>query len=254
MKKYILVLLIAIITSKTLRLLEDEATENVDSQVKVDENKKEQASKLSFTGKIKSYVNDICDSYDRIAKSFKITKSESVKEVITREGFSKLKLESIVFVNKNIKEEKYEEYFEKRGKNLGIKPQYLEEFKTTVDSGQYSESADMFRTSIDYQDGRDNNTYSSINVIIGEGSRKNCYDVIIHYFSISAFQIADDLVWIEQSNNYCNIFQETKQKFITRPKTLTEKQVTALVDFYRILSLKFIGETFGISLKLPNLS
>lgn len=253
MKKFILVLLIAIITSKTLRILDD-ATENVDSQVKVDDSKKAAASKLSFTGKIKSYVNDICDSYDRIAQSFKITKSQSVKEVITREGFSKLKLESTVFVNKNLKGEKYDKYFQDRAKTLGLKQKYLEEFNTTIDSGKYSENADMFKTSIDYQDGRDNNTYSSINVIVGEGSRTNCYDIIIHYFSISAFQIADDLLWIEESNNYCNIFQQTKQKFITRPKTLTEKQVTALIDFYRILSLKFIGETFGIKLKLPNLS
>lgn len=252
MRKFIFVFLIVFIASKTLRLLTEEK-KDLKTGLTAKKEEKQQVAKLTIAQKIKNITGDLCDTYDRLTQSFKVTKSETVKKFITREGFSQLKLTSRLFYNKNLMDEKYMEYMNKRAKGLGIKNDDLEDYLTTVEFMPFEEGTGMFDAKLFYKDGRGDNSYSSFNVIATMGSMNGRYDILIHHFRIFDFQLADDILWTEKSSNYCNIFQQTKQEFKKIPKSLSEAQVQSLIDFYKILSLKFVGDTFGINLNLPNL-
>lgn len=252
MKKLIFVLLIIFITSKTLRLLSEDK-KDIKTGLSSSNELKQQIANLTIAQKIKNITGDLCDTYNKLSNSFKVTKTETVKKFITREGFSQLKLTSRLFYNKNLKKEKYMSYMDKRGKRLGIKDDDYQDYLDTVEFMPFEESSGMFNAELFYKDGRGDNSYSSFNVLASEGSRPDCYDIIIHHFRIFDFQLADDILWTEKNNNYCNIFEQTKQEFKKVPKSLGKAEIQSLIEFYKILSLKFVGDTFGINLKLPNL-
>lgn len=251
MKKLILVLLIAISISKMLRVLEK--TKGLEDGLSANENEKKQVANLTIAEKFKKFATNFCDGFNQISNTFKVTQSETVKKFITRDGFSKIRLKSYLFITKNLIDSKYMYYMEKRGKTLGIKDDDFEQYKITVEMMPFSDSNAMFVSDLVFKDKNDRNSYSSFNVMASMGTKGGAYDVLIHYFKIFDFQLADDILWTEKNSNYFNMFDKTKQNFVKVPKNLSKKEVESLIDFYKVLSLKFIGDSFGINLKLPNL-
>lgn len=252
MKKFILALLIALSVSKMIRVLEEE-TKDLQNGLTASETEKKTIANLTIAEKFKNMATNFCDGFNKISSTFKVTQSETVKKFITRDGFSKIKLKSYLFITKNLIESKYMYYMEKRGRSLKIKEDDFEQYKITVEMMPFSDSNSMFISDLVYKDSKDPNSYSSFNVMASMGSKDDTYDVLIHYFKIFEFQLADDILWTEKNSNYFNMFDKTKQNFVKVPKNLSRKEIEALIDFYKVLSLKFIGDSFGINLKLPNL-
>ena len=251
MKKLIFVLLIVSIVSKTLRLLTDGEGLN---NLTVSSEEKKHVSILTIAQNIKNVTNGFCDTFNKLASTFKISKSETVKQFINREGFSQLRLTSRLFYNKNLMSSVYKQYMEARGSKLGIKEEDKDDYLTTVEFIPFEEKGGMFNAELFYKDGREDNSYSSFNVMASLGTMDDRYDITIHHFRIFDFKLADDILWTEKSTNYFNAFSNTKQEFKKVPKSLSKTEVQSLIDFYKLLTLKFIGETFGIDLQLPNLN
>ena len=251
MKKLLLIILISFAVSKTLRILND-AQQNIQDQMQSSQQTKDQAKQSTFFDKMTNRTNTLLGLFQNIAKTFHSEHSETVKEIIKREGFSKLKLKSNVFVNVNLKATSYLNYMRRRGSVLGISdPDDLDNFITTVEFAPDSDKAGAGNTNLVYEDGKTDNSYDSLSVFVNEGTKEDCYDVMIHHFRIYEFQIADNLLWVQKTDDYFGIAKVTKDEFVRQPNTLTKEQVTALIEFYKMLSLSFVAETFGIKLDLP---
>lgn len=251
MKKLLLIILVSFAISKTLRILND-AQKNIQDQMQSSQETKEQAKNTTFFDKMMSGTNTLCDTFQKVAKTFHYSHSETIKEIIKREGFSKLKLKSNVFVNINLKSSRYMDYMKKRAKVLGItNEEDLENFITTVEFSIDSDKSGAANTELLYEDGKTDNSYDSLSVFINYGTKDDCYDIMIHHFRIFEFQIADNLVWIQKTTDYFGMANVVKDELVRQPNTLTKEQVTALIEFYKMLSLSFVAETFGIKLDLP---
>lgn len=250
MKKFITILLLAFIASKTLRIVTQDG--NPETALSADDATKGKANLFSKSANIKNAINDLCDGYDRITKSFNIQKSREIKQIIERDGFSKLHIKSNLFIMTNLIMDKYDSYVERRAKAMRLKDDVLENFLITAQFGAFADDGFWNKADIVYEDGDTQNSYDSLTVFAAPGSKPDAMDILISQFQVLDFKVADDLIWVKKNDNYFNFFKSEGEEFVKRPKTFTEAQVTALIEFYKLLSFKFLADTFGIQVKLPN--
>ena len=48
------------------------------------------------------------------------------------------------------------------------------------------------------------------------------------------------------------LFEKKEEKIFKRPKTLTQDELTAILEMYTMVSLKILCEVFGINITTPN--
>lgn len=255
MRKIILVLCISFILSKSLRILQQGTTKEggAGDATTTDQTTQSAAENMSKSGQIKTWVNDLTESYDRVAKSIYVTKHQEIKEIIERDGWDKLHLKSNIFIMNGLLEEKYYEYVYKRGKALKLRGEIYEHYNITAEYGPWTiDNALWNKCDFIYSDENIKNSYDSFTVLASQGRKEGAYDILISQLQIFDFKIADDLIWIKQSNDYAQFFKEDKEEFIKRPNILTEKKLEALVDVFKILSFKFLADTFGVKVQLPS--
>ncbi len=48
------------------------------------------------------------------------------------------------------------------------------------------------------------------------------------------------------------IFEKEEEKIFKRPKSLTQDELTAILEMYTMVSLKVLCEVFGINIPPPN--
>lgn len=217
----------------------------------VDENTKQRAGMFANTANFKQGITDIMDSVDRVAQSFKVEKKKEIKEIIERDGWDKLHIKSQIFVMIGLMEKKYYEYCEKRGRALNLPKDIYEHYNITAEYGPWTIEDALYNSAeFIYTDENVRNSYDSFTVLASQGKREDTYDIIIAQFQVLDFKIADDLIWFKYSNKYTNFFNEEGEEFVKRPNILTDKQIEALLDFIKVLSYKFLADTFGVKFDL----
>lgn len=249
MRKIILVLCIAFILSKSLRIMQDDTVKNLGNGVP--NAAKQKAGMFANTANFKQGITDIMDSVDRVAQSLKVSKHREIKEIIERDGWDRLNLKTQIFVMTGLMEEKYYAYCENRGKALKLPKEVYEHYNITAEYGPWTVDDALYnKADFIYTDENIKNSYDSFTVLASQGKRDGTYDILISQFQVLDFKIADDLIWYKYSNSYTNFFQEDGEEFVKRPKILTEKQLEALLDVMKLISYKFLADTFGVKFDL----
>ena len=66
------------------------------------------------------------------------------------------------------------------------------------------------------------------------------------------FKLAPDL-FIERTDTSVlgGIFQKGKEKIIKKPKNLTQEELTAILEMYKMVSFKVLCDVFGIKVSIP---
>lgn len=251
MRKIILVLCIAFILSKSLRIMQTKPGETQNINGGVSNTTKERAGMFANTANFKQGISDIMDSVDRVAQSLKVSKHREIKEIIERDGWDRLNIKTQIFVMTGLMEEKYYEYCEKRGRALKLPDEVYEHYNITAEYGPWTVDDALYnKADFVYTDENIKNSYDSFTVLASQGKRDGTYDILISQFQVLDFKIADDLIWFKYSNSYTNFFQEDGEEFVKRPKILTEKQLEALLDVMKLISYKFLADTFGVKFDL----
>ena len=252
MKKLILVLLLAFIASKSLRILSAKEG-GINDALKADDIAKNKSESFNFVSKFKSSITDLSDIFKTLSETFHIKRSREIKEIIERDGFSKLHLKSNLFIMNGLIQEKYMDYVVRRGKAMRLKGEVLENFLTTAEFAQWADEQSFWnKVDVVYQDSDVKNSYDSFTVLASQGKKAGTMDILISQFQVFDFKVSDDLIWIKKSDNYMNFFENDGEEFVKRPKVFTEAQIKSLIDFYKLLNFKFIADTFGIEVKLPS--
>lgn len=250
MRKIILILCIAFILSKSLRIMQADPPVKKPGEV-VDDNTKKRAGMFKNTANFKQGITDIMDSVDRVAQTFKVEKHREIKEIIERDGWDKLNIQSQIFIMTGLMEEKYYEYCEKRGRALKLPEEVYEHYNITAEYGPWTVDDALYnKADFIYSDENIKNTYDSFTVLASQGKRDGTYDILISQFKVLDFKIADDLIWFKYSNSYTSFFKEDGEEFVKRPNILTDKQIQALLDLLKVLSYKFLADTFGVKFDL----
>ena len=99
--------------------------------------------------------------------------------------------------------------------------------------------------------GNEIGTVKGVSLMINRPKDKK-YDIIITDMN-ARFKVAPD-IFIEETNKSIagGIFEGQNQKLITKPKSLSEKELKALLDMYKLLSFKILCDVFGIKVNLPS--
>lgn len=250
MKKILFIVLLAIVACKNLRFLDD----NIDTQLTTDQTQKDQAQKMNGIGNLTNAINQICDTWSKVVTTFKTTHSKKIKEIIPVEGFSKLNLNSELYINIGLADSKYEAYFNARAKTINLKDEYLQKFKDTFEFAFWSENGVWSKCDMVYDEESASNKYDSVSILVTESAKPDRHDIMITYMG-AEFKIADDILYIEESTSVLGgIFEKTTEKYEKKPKNLTDAEIEAIISMYKLFSLKFLADVLGITVRMPDLS
>lgn len=249
MKKLIYILLFTAVISANLRFMED-----LDTKLKADELEKGEAKKANKIESLTNAINQLCDSWGKIVTAFKTTHSKTIKEILPGRGFSKLNLQSELYVNIGLMDSKYEAYYKRRAVTLHLKDDYLKKFLDTFEFALWSDEGVWNKCDMVYDDDSESNRYNSVTVLVTESVKPDKHDIMITYFS-AQFTLAPDLLWIHESKSVLGgIFEKTTERLEKKPRNLTDEEIEAIISMYKMFSLKFVADVLGIQIKLPDLS
>ena len=66
------------------------------------------------------------------------------------------------------------------------------------------------------------------------------------------FKLASDLFIMDSKTSLLGgIFEKEEEKIFKRPKSLTQDELTAILEMYTMVSLKVLCEVFGINITPP---
>ena len=255
MKSILVLLLIALCAASNLRRLS-----LPDSIIPSNANDQSTASnstvqKISFLDKFDNYcdsIKKVANTYQNVVDAFKSSYSKSMK-IIQQEGFKKFKMISNVFVAKGLREERYINYFKGKEPAFHLEGDKKIFFEQTVEDGMYCDQNDWNQLKVIYEDGKSDNTFDNINVYISLQESGDKYDIILLYMT-GEFGLADDILYIQESKSIAGgIYSSSKDSMEKVPHHMSQKEAEALINFYNILSVKFVSSTIGIKLNLPEI-
>ena len=253
MKTTLVFLLIALSAATNLRRLQSSSTQG-DASSKTDVSPAQQ-QKLTGFDKFNNFcdsINKVADTYQNVVNAFKSSYSKSM-QIIPQEGFKKFKMTSNVFIAKGLKEERYLKYFQGKEPAFHLTGDKKIFFEQTVEDGMYCDQNDWNQLKVIYEDGKDDNTFDNINVYISIQDSGDKFDVILLYMT-GEFGLADDILYIQESKSIAGgIYSSSKDSMEKVPHHMSQKEAEALINFYNILSVKFVSSTIGIKLNLPEI-
>lgn len=254
MKKYIFVLLFAIIASKSLRILNKSG--NIFTALTADDEAKNKASTFAYISKIKDAIKVLRHEYSKLIEDFNEKQNKILRNMISGEQISKLNVESNIYIMTNLTSEKYLDYIRRRVNGLGLSKEYLNGIIDGFESLPTIGGGDdfWFKGNALYPDEYLKNAYNSILILGSIGSKPDCYDVVILHFRLRDFIIADDkLMNIRVNKNSMDFFNDFGFYYCKEfsDSILTKEEYEALVNFEKILSFRFLADIFSITVEIP---
>ena len=253
MRTTLVLLLIALSAATNLRRLSSSSTPgDIASKTEVSPANKQKISGMDKFNNFCDSINKVADTYQNVVNAFKSSYSKSMR-IIPQEGFKLLKMTSNVFIAKGLKEERYLKYFQGKEPAFHLTGDKKIFFEQTVEDGMYCDQNDWNQLKVIYEDGKDDNTFDNINVYISIQDSGDKFDVILLYMT-GEFGLADDILYIQESKSIAGgIYSSSKDSMEKVPHHMSQKEAEALINFYNILSVKFVSSTIGIKLNLPEI-
>ena len=184
--------------------------------------------------------------------AFKTTSSTTIKKFANGKGFSHFMGNFDVRVNIGVNERYYDKYFESKMGLLKVPLSKKEQFIEAVQDAKFMDKHIWTNMDLVFNpSGNEIGTVKGVSLMINRPKDKK-YDIIITDMN-ARFKVAPD-IFIEETNKSIagGIFEGQNQRLITKPKSLSEKELKALLDMYKLLSFKILCDVFGIEVSLPN--
>ena len=219
MRKIIVITLIAFTLSYNLRFLTGETD--------IEKQTKDAGEKINGFQK----VENLCNAAEKIGKTwqnlitaFKTTHQKSIKKLTDGKGFDYFHGSSEIFLSFGLKQIHYEKYFLRKSEHLLIPKGMRKKFLEITDDAQFMDINQP-------EEGK--------------------FDIMITDIK-AKFKLAPDL-FIERTDTSVlgGIFQKGKEKIIKKPKNLTQEELTAILEMYKMVSFKVLCDVFGIKVSIP---
>ena len=246
MKKIIIILSLIILSSTTnLRFLEEFKNP---IEIKGKTNSWQHIELLSKA------AQNITTSWKDIVEEFKTNSSRIIKELTKGSRLEKFYGHFRIMLYGRLKIQYYDEFLANiKASNFGVDQNEVYLFNQAIQDGKNLEGDNVWGNlniifnPIDSRDG----SVNGVNILINK--LDNNFDVIIT-INEAKFKLAPD-IFVEETSKSVNgsIFKNSNYNLIKVPKSLSNDEVIAVLNMYRLISLKMICEIFGIKVDLPKI-
>jgi hypothetical protein len=190
--------------------------------------------------------------WQSLTGAFKTKNSHTIKKYANGKGFSHFMGNFDVRVNLGVVEKYYDKYFESKMLLLGVPSNKKDMFIDAVQDAKMMDKHIWTNMDLVFNpSGKEIGTVKGVSLMVNKRKNKK-FDVIITDMN-ARFKVAPD-IFLEETNKSIagGIFEGQKQRLITKPKSLSEQELKALLDMYKLLSFKILCDVFGIEVSLPN--
>lgn len=240
MKKFLLVLSLALVASKNLRFADDASAAGAGTTVK------------SFKGfdNFNNAVGQICGMWTNIVSAFKTTHETRIKKYINGEGFRKLSLSTTYQAAGGFRMSAWEAVWNRKLPLYGLEGDKLEKAVSTLEFAQFSDTATWASTTLGFNtEEAERDKVKSITIVTNVRD-DNKFDYVLIDFALS-FKFAPDIQWVSKAGSYAGgIYANQKDELIEVPRNITDEDVTALMEMFKVLSLKAIAALAGVVLEI----
>ena len=249
MRKILLIALLSLTLAFNLRFLQgEENNNNVNQQVA------ETKEKISGFQKVENLCNaadKISSTWGNIVNAFKTTHQKSIQKMTDGKGFEYFHGSSEIFLAFGLKESHYEKYWSRKAEHLLIPKDMRKKFLEIADDGLYMDKQAWNNLDLAFNpEESKKDEVKGISILINQPVDGK-FDVMVTNIR-AKFKLAPDL-FIERTDTSVlgGIFQKGKEKIIKRPKTLSQDELTAILEMYKMVSFKILCEVFGINIAPP---
>ena len=167
-------------------------------------------------------------------------------------GFEYFYRSSEIFLSFGLREAHYDKYWLRKAEHLLIPKDKRQTFLEIVDNSKFIDKQAWTLITLAFNpEESEKDEVKGICIFINppfEGK----YDVMIINIR-SKFKLASDLFIIGSKTSVLgDIFEKEKEIIIRKPKTLTQEELTAILEMYKMISFKLLCEIFDINIYLPN--
>ena len=247
MRKIIVITLIAFTLSYNLRFLTGETD--------IEKQTKDAGEKINGFQK----VENLCNAAEKIGKTwqnlitaFKTTHQKSIKKLTDGKGFDYFHGSSEIFLSFGLKQIHYNKYFLRKSEHLLIPKGMTKKFLEITDDAQFMDKQAWNNLDLAFNPEETKKDYvKGITVLINQ-PEEGKFDIMITDIK-AKFKLAPDL-FIERTDTSVlgGIFEKGNEKIIRKPKTLTQDELTAILEMYKMVSFKIICEVFGVNVAPPS--
>ena len=251
MRKIVLIALISLTLSFNLRFLQDEGEEKNDVNSQVED------AKDKVTGFQK--VDNLCNAADKIGKTwknivgaFKTTHQKQIKKMTDGKGFEYFHGSSEIFLAFGLRQVHYDKYWQRKADHLKIPKDMRKEFLEIADDSQFMDKQAWNNLDLAFNpEESKKDEVKGVTILINQPVDGK-YDVMVTNIR-AKFKLAPDL-FIERTDTSVlgGIFEKGNEKIIKKPKTLTQDELTAILEMYKMVSFKILCEVFGINITPPS--
>lgn len=196
-------------------------------------------------------VTQITGAYKEIVSAFKTTKTETIKELIKGEGFSKFSQKSRFLRSLGVPNAKFDDYMKAYRVLTGLKnSKYQEEIDAICSIAQWLEENSWSVNDFVF----DENDGGVVNSIITL-TRANLMEGVTHFITVNlqgAFALAPDILVITKHKSIAGgIYENTKDVRKKIPRSISEDEVKAVQALMLLNSMKIMADAFNVPFKFP---
>ena len=196
-------------------------------------------------------AGSIADGWKNVTGAFKTTSKKTIEKITDGKGFNYFKGRFNIWVCQGLRASYYDEFFARKALRLKIEKDKKDMFVDAVQDGKYMDKHTWTNMDVLFNvAGKERGTVKGINLIVNQPSDTK-FDLLLTDINAD-FKLAPDLFMEQTSRSYLGgIFQSDKQKIITKPRNISDKEILEVLNFYKLISFKVLCEIFGINIKLP---
>lgn len=239
MKKVILVFLFALISSKHLRFAADQDAAAAG----------EAAKKFKGFDNLKSSVDTISDMWGGAVKAFKTTQQTKINKYIPGDGFRQIAMSTNFMSAGGMRLASWEAIWDRKLKLFGLSEKDMEKALVTLEYAQFSEQQTWASTTLGFNtEEGDRDGVKAIDILTNVREDEGKFDYVIVDFSMS-FKFAPNITWVTKMGSYAGgIWSQQKDELIETPRGVTDEDVKAIMEMFKLLSFKAIAAIAGVTL------
>ena len=249
MRKIVLIALISLTLSFNLRFLNgNENKDGVKGEVK---NAGEQINGFQKVDNLCNAADKISSTWGNIVNAFKTTHQKQIKKLTDGKGFEYFHGSSEIFLSFGLREGHYNKYWSRKAQYFLIPKEMRKKFLEIADDAQFMDKQAWNNLELAFNpEESKKDEVKGISILINQPV-DNKFDIMITNIR-AKFKLAPDL-FIERTDTSVlgGIFQKGKEKIIKKPKNLTQEELTAILEMYKMVSFKVLCDVFGIKVSIP---
>ena len=250
MRKIIIITLISLSLSFNLRFLQNkEEISKLNEEIKI---VGEMINTFQKVDNLFDVADKINSTWGNIVNAFKTKHLKQIKKMTDGKGFEYFYRSSENFLVIGLRESHYNKYWSIKAEQLRIPKDMRKDFVDIIDDCQFMDKQTWTLINIVFNpEESEKDEVKGVSIFINQLVNGR-YDVMIINIR-GKFKFASDIFIMDSKASVLgDIFEKGKEKIFKRPKSLTQDELTAILEMYTMVSLKILCEVFGINITPPN--